>query len=592
MNGRLSAGGPNIVGISANFHDSACCVLVDGRLVAAAQEERFSRIKHDASIPRQAFRYCLQASGLTVADIDCVAYYENPTRKLARQLWSGQTNSAPGDPFRFSATRPAHQIREVLGFAGLTLFFDHHKSHAASSFFYSGFDEAAILTFDGVGEWATTVYGHGRRETIEIFEEVGFPSSLGLLYSAVTSYLGFGVNDGEYKVMGLAPFGRPTFVNQIGKLVINQPAGQYQLELRYFDFTNPRRMYTDALIALLGEPARQPESQITQFHKDVAHSLQVTLEKMVLAKAGYLRDRVGTENLCIAGGVAMNSVANGKLLRSRLFRHIYIPPACGDAGGAMGAAALAYAQLVGKCVPQEPLANACLGPDYSSGEIAMLLRDAGIEGRDFAGDEDGLLDATVGWLIDGKVIGWFHGRMEFGPRALGSRSIIADPRGSDTRDRINAAIKKRESFRPFAPSVLASRAADHFDLGRPARFMEFVCQKTSPLELPAITHVDGSARVQTVDPELSPRFAALIERFERRTGCPMLLNTSFNVRDEPIVRHPAEALLCFMKSGLDALVLEDVLVDRADVSPRCIELAQRAGRGTSPGVSHDVYTFW
>ncbi len=584
--------GPNVVGISANFHDSGCCILKSGRLVAAAQEERFSRIKHDPSLPKQAFRYCLDAAGLTIADVDCIAYYENPTKKLARQLWSGQIESAPGDPFRFSATRPARQIRESLGFQGATMFVDHHESHAASSFFYSGFREAAIMTFDGVGEWATTTYGHGHGDAIDIFEEVHFPHSLGLLYSAVTNYLGFGVNDGEYKVMGLAPYGNPVHVDRIGKLVRVGPKGQYRLDTRYFEFSNPRRMYSGALIALFDAPPRRAESEITQFHKDVARSLQVTIEDILLAKARYLRECVGSENLCLAGGVALNCVANGKLLRSGIFRQLFVPPASGDAGGALGAAAIAHARLTGERIPLEPLAHAYLGPAYPASEVQAVLQDAQIAAKDFRGNEAGLLDATVERLARGEVIGWFHGRMEFGDRALGARSIIADPRGTGMRDRINALVKKRESFRPFAPSVLGDRTGDHFDLDRPSPFMLLVCRVTSRLSLPAITHVDGSARVQTVHSETSPRFAALIEAFERQTGCPMVLNTSFNMRDEPIVRHPAEALQCFMRSGLDSLVLEDFLVDRCDLSDLSCELVQRVQHGGGAEASHHVYTFW
>jgi carbamoyltransferase len=541
-------------------------------------------------MPKQAFRYCLEAAGLSIADVDCVAFYENPTKKLARQLWSGIVESVTSDPFRFGATRPAHQICDILGFRGKPMFVDHHESHAASSFFYSGFPEAAIMTIDGVGEWATTTYGYGRGADIKLFEEVHFPHSLGLLYSTITDYLGFGVNDGEYKVMGLAPYGDPVYANQMTRLIRVAPNGQHRLDTRYFDFANRRRMYTDALPVLFGAPPREAESEITQFHKDMARSLQVTLEEIVLEKLRYLRQRFASDNLCLAGGVALNCVANGRILRSGIFKQVFVPPAPGDAGGALGAAATAHVRLTGKRITQGALVDAYLGPAYSSSEIESLLRDAKLPAKDFRGNKSGLLSATVDRLANGKVVGWFHGRMEFGPRALGARSIIADPRIAGMRDRINALVKKREDFRPFAPSVLEAKMREHFDLDRSSQFMQFVCKVTSPLDLPAITHVDGSARVQTVNSESNPRFAELIEAFELRTGCPILLNTSFNMRDEPIVRHPAEALQCFIRSGLDSLVLEDFLLDRTDVPDSSIVNSMRL-IANSPLSSH-VYTFW
>ena len=586
------SGGPNVIGISANFHDSACCVLNGGRLVAAAQEERFSRIKNDAAFPKQALRHCLSAAGLTIADIDCVAFYEDPTKKLARQIWSGQVDAAFGDPHRFNATRPARQIREIFGFEGPIEFVDHHASHAASSYYFSGFPDAAVLTVVGVGEWATTTYGHARGTRIDIFEEVEFPDSLGLLYSAMTSYLGFKVNNGEYKVMGLAPYGEPKYVDKLRCLVRIGPRGQYSLDGKYFDFTDRKCMYTDALPQLFGEAPRQPGGELTRFHRDVARSLQVTLEEILLAKTRYLRDRVASENLCMAGGVALNCVANGKILRSGLFERVYVPPACDDAGGALGAAAVAHLRRGGDGPKREPLMNACLGPAYSNDDAQAVLRDAQIPASDFRGREDELIVATVERLVAGKVVGWFHGRMEFGPRALGARSILADPRCPRMRDKVNSRVKERESFRPFAPSVLASHTQDHFDIDRPSPFMLFVCKVTSDLELPAITHIDGSARLQTVHPDTSPRYAALIEAFRQRTGCPLILNTSFNMSEEPIVCHPAEALQCFMRSGLDSLVLEDFVIDRSDLPAATCEYVRRAGYDNRPVVGHDAYTFW
>src|SRR5690242_4661738 len=555
----------NIIGISCFFHDAACCLLKDGVLVAAVEEERFSRNKHDAGIPKLAFNYCLEEGGLTIDQIDCVVYYEEPAKKLARQIWM----KLPGLPSekkvlgRLHPRRPEREIREVLGYDGPIEYVGHHQAHAASTFYYSGFKEAAIFTVDGVGEWDTTSFERGRGDDLELLETVEFPHSLGLLYSTITGYLGFEVNEGEYKVMGLAPYGKPRHVDLIRKLIINQPRGQYELDLRYFDFTSFKRMYSDEMVSLLGHPPRQPRTEIRDFHKDLARSLQYVLEEILMDKLAYLHELTGMENLCMAGGVALNCVANGRIKREGPFKRLFVQPAAGDSGGALGAAAIAYKQRTNGAGKSLTLNHAYLGPAFTSDEVASLVESTGIKAQDFRGREVELIEGVAQRLAAGKIIGWFQGRMEFGPRALGARSILADPRGDKTQDRINSIIKQRESFRPFAPAVLEDRAAAHFDLDHPSRYMLETCQVTSPIRLPAITHVDGSARVQTVDEETNPRFARLLRTFERLTGCPILLNTSFNLNYEPIVCTPADALICFIRSGLDALVLEDYLIDRS-----------------------------
>jgi len=588
--------GLNIIGISAHYHDAACCLLRDGALVCAVEEERLSRVKHDPRLPWRAFRSCLEQGGITLPDVDCVAYYEDPTKKLARQIWMGlQPDSSPETRGRIYGRLPAslgrveREIREGLGYEGPIEILDHHLAHAASSFYYSGFDEAAILTADGVGEWATTTFGRAGGSEIELFEEVLFPHSLGLLYSAITAYLGFEVNEGEYKVMGLAPYGTPRYVEQMMALVAPGEEGQYRLNLEYFDFLGQERMFSDRLVDLFGAPPRPPESELLPFHQDVARSLQLFLEEVLLDKVSFLHKRVGSRNLCMAGGVALNCVANGRILREGPFSNLFVQPAASDAGGCLGAAAVAHVRLTGERPRQGRLDHMYWGPVSSSQDVADLLAATSCQALDFRGRTEELIEATVDRLAEGKVVGWFQGRMEFGPRALGARSILADPRSPEMRDRINALVKMREGFRPFAPAVLAERAAAHFDLDHPSPFMLETCQVVSPLDLPAITHVDGSARVQTVDPQASPRFAALLERFERRTGCPVLLNTSFNLRGEPIVCTPADAILCFVRSQIDVLVVEDFLLDREQVPARWSDLAPPLHR-PEVAISHQVYT--
>jgi carbamoyltransferase len=553
----------NVLGLSAFYHESTCCLLQDGILVAAASEERFSRVKHDPGLPVEAFRFCLREGGIDVSDLDALAYYERPVDKLSRQLWAGVPEGASPDLAWLDPGQPERALRERLGCEGPILTYPHHLSHAASAFFYSGFPEAAVLTLDGVGEWATTGYGHGEGMALDLFEEVRFPHSLGLLYATLTAYLGFKVNFGEYKVMGLAPYGEPRLLERLRRLIALGPGGSYTLDLRYFDFVRGRRMYSEALCDLLGAPARRPGGEITPFHRDVARRLQALFEEVLLDKARYLHARTGSPRLCLAGGVALNCVANGRLLREGPFERLFVPPAAGDAGGCLGAAALAHRDLTGARPRQEPLRHAFFGPRWSGEEVAALVAATGFPALDFRQREADLLEAVVDRLVARQVVGWFHGAMELGPRALGARSLLADPRDPEMRERLNRLVKKREAFRPFAPSVLVDHAARHFDLDHPSPFMLETCQVISPLALSAITHVDGSARPQTVDPADCPRFAALLEAFYRRTGCPILLNTSFNVADEPIVGSPVDALFGLGTSGIDVLVLEDFLLDRA-----------------------------
>lgn len=579
----------NIIGVSAYYHDSACCLLQDGQLVAAVAEERFSRTKHDRRLPINAFRFCLKQGRLRIGDIDCLAYYESPKKKCERQLWSealacnGDTtwpHRRPGSsihnssrPADFDSARPEREIREILGYEGPINFFEHHQSHAASAYFYSGFKEAAILTVDGVGEWATTTYGSGHDSTLDLFEEVRFPHSLGLLYSSITAYLGFRVNDGEYKVMGLAPYGNARYLKQMNELISSKAKGQYALNLNYFDFLSGKRMYSEALCDLFGSTARERESDLTQFHKDIARSLQQVLEEILLEKVNYLHQRTGSANLCLAGGVALNCVANHRILNDGPFDNLFVQPAAGDDGGCLGAAALAHLQLTGRR-PAGKLDHVFKGPSYENGDVAEVLSSVGVDPMDYRKRESSLLDDVAALLAQGKVIGWFHGAMEFGPRALGARSILADPRDSGMRERINRLVKKREAFRPFAPSVLLERAAEFFELDHASPFMLETCAVKPGIDLPAITHVDGSARPQTVDRRFSPRFAALIDAFCERTGCPLLLNTSFNVRGEPIVCFPVDALRCFIKADLDVLVLEDFLIRQEMISPKLREAIQ------------------
>lgn len=585
----------NIIGISAGYHDSACCLLQDGSLIAAAQEEGFSRVKHDKSFPRRAFRYCLEQAGITIADVDCVAYYEDPELKLGRQIWMGMLSPSASRRQAIidclTRSQPQQVIQKVLGYDGPIEIVDHHLSHAASSYFFSGFEEAAILTADGVGDWPTTTYWTAKGSRIDCLEQVDFPDSLGFFYSALTSYLGFEVNEGEYKVMGLAPYGKAVYADKLFELIRRGPAGQYRLNTEYFSFLSEDSMYSENLISLLGHPPREPESDILPFHQDVARSLQVVLEEILLEKVRYLHSIAPSENLCMAGGIALNCVANSRILKEGPFARLFIQPAAGDAGGAIGAAAIAHARINGEAPERKRLEHVYLGPRSSSSEIHSFLAGTSARFEDYRGKQEDLIKVTVDHLLKGKVIGWFQGRMEFGPRALGARSILADPRRPQMRDRINALVKMREAFRPFAPAILEEKTQEHFQLDHASPFMLETCQVISTIDLPAITHVDGSARVQTVNEQTNKRFAALLQAFYDRTGCPILLNTSFNMRGEPIVCTFFDAIMCFVRSKIDLLVIEDFILSRKSI-PVLWELqAESAGaRKDGEAINHLVYT--
>ncbi len=594
---RAKKGRLNIIGISTGYHDSACSLIQDGVLVAAVQEERFSRVKNDKSFPTRSFAYCLKEGGITISDVDCIAYYEDPCLKLGRQIWMGFIPDLPAERResiinRMGSMQPKQMIRDIWGYEGRVEIVDHHLSHAASSYYFSGFEDAAVLTVDGVGDWATTTYGLGKGPQLERFEQVDFPDSLGFFYSAITGYLGFEVNEGEYKVMGLAPYGEPEYADRIRKLIEVTSEGQYRLNMKYFGFLTEDRMYTQELIDLLGQPPRPAESELTQFHMDVARSVQVVLEEIMLEKTRYLHTKVPSDNLCMAGGVALNVVANGRCLREGPFKRLFVQPAAGDAGGSVGAAAMAHVRITGESPPVKGLEHAYLGPANSATYAYKMLKASLAEFKDFRDKEDELIKYTVDRLIEGKVIGWSQGRMEFGPRALGARSILADPRRPEMRDRINALVKMRENFRPFAPAVLESEAREHFDLDHPSPFMLETCEVISPIDLPSITHIDGSARIQTVNSTTNRRFNLLLEEFFRRTGCPVILNTSFNLRGEPIVCTPYDALLCFMRSQIDLLVVEDFVLDRAGM-PSFWEVASLRYESKPDArrvVEHSVYT--
>ncbi len=552
----------NVLGISSFYHDSAACLMRDGVVIAAASEERFTRKKHDQDFPINAIRYCLDEGKILVRDLDYVGFYEKPFIKFKRLLFS-HVACFPKSFQAFLRAMPSwlHQkliipsvIQDQLQYDGPVYMIEHHMSHAASAFLVSPFQEAALLTVDGVGEWSTATYGRGSGTTIDLFKEIRFPHSLGLLYTAFTSYLGFKVNSAEYKVMGLAPYGEPRFEKEVRQLIDVADDGSFRLNMEYFAYHYGLQMTTEPFHKLFGAPPRDPEGSLDQRHKDIAASIQVVTEDVMLKMARHLHAETGLPNLCMAGGVALNCVANGRIAREAPFSNIFVQPAAGDAGGALGVAA-----YITHNVLEQPrthvMEHAFLGPAYDTDEIRALLTVKGAVFEEL--DRDALLATTAQAIADQDVVGWFQGRMEFGPRALGARSILADPRNPKNQDTVNLKIKFRESFRPFAPAVLADRATEHFELNQPSPYMLLVAQARNGREkLPATTHVDGSARVQTVDRDTNPLFHDLIEAFDRLTGMPVLINTSFNVRGEPIVCAPEEALRCFLTTGMDTLVMD------------------------------------
>jgi carbamoyltransferase len=591
----------HILGVSCYYHDASAALLHDGVLIAAAEEERFSRQKHDFRFPKNAIRFCLEQGQITGKDIDYVVFFEKPFRKLDRILMTTlQTYPQSHKVFRESMiswmldklwVRTTIQNEFGIG-RDRVLFCEHHLSHAASAYLCSPFDEAAILTVDGVGEWVTSTCGIGRGNEIRLTKQIEFPHSIGLLYSAFTAFLGFEVNEGEYKVMGMAPYGTPSYVDKVWKLVTQNRDGSFSLDMDYFSFHHStEQTYNRQFVGLFGEPrpsklpffteatgfpkyfGTAPGNydelcRLNQHYADVAASIQQVTEELLLNMAVSLHRESGLRQLCIAGGVGLNSVANARILRETPFEQVFVQPAAGDGGGALGAALWAYNTLLGQ--PRRfAMQHACWGRANSDTEIGDFLRQNSIPFRYFD-DDDKLLDHVVARLVQGKVIGWAQGRFEWGPRALGNRSILADPRNPEMKDIVNAKIKFREPYRPFAPSVLVEHSEEYFDLPQvrnhhPARYMLYVVpvRESKQGTLPAITHVDGTARLQTVFRDQSPRYYRLIERFGQATGVPVLLNTSFNLKGEPIVNTPAEAFSTFSKSEMDGLILENFVMQKA-----------------------------
>ena len=584
-----------ILGLSAFYHDSAACLLRDGEIIAAVSEERLTRKKGDPDFPRRAVDYCLSTAGIGVSDLSAVGFYDKPLLKFERILET-YLGVVPRGFRSFLLAGPLwikdklyidKQLKDELGYRGEILYSEHHESHAASAFFPSPYEEAAILTMDGVGEWATASIGVGRGNDIEILEELHWPDSLGLLYSAFTYYTGFKVNSGEYKVMGLAPYGEPKYVDIIYKELVDlREDGSFRLNQKYFNYLTGLTMTNGEFDRLFGGAPRVPESKLTQKEMDLARSVQVVCEEIMLRMARTAHKKTGLTDLCLAGGVALNCVGNGRLLREGPFKSLWIQPAAGDAGGALGIAQLIHYRHFGRPRTVTPgrdaMKGAYLGPEFTPAQIEEFLRSVGADYVRL--DEQTMIDTVAQRLAEEKIIGWFDGRMEFGPRALGARSILGDPRSPRMQADMNIKIKFREGFRPFAPSVLRERVADYFELDGDSPYMLLVAplqkHRRIPLtdeqhklwgidklnvprsDIPAITHIDYSARIQTVTRETNRRYYELIKAFERRTGCGVLINTSFNVRGEPIVCTPQDAYRCFMRTNIDALVLGPFLLEK------------------------------
>ena len=584
-----------ILGISAFFHDSAAALIENENIIAAAQLERFTRKKHDYRFPIEAIQYCIDEANISINDIDYIVFFDKPFIKFERILASYLT-TAPKGLKAFLKAMPVwikqklwipDIINNELGYKGKILFSEHHLSHAASAFFPSPFKEAAFITLDGVGEWTTTSWGIGIDNKIEIKKEIHYPHSLGLLYSAFTYYTGFKVNSGEYKVMGLAPYGRPIYVDKIlDNLIDIKDDGSFAMNMDYFNYVSGLTMTNEKFHKLFGGPPRKPETQLTQKEMDLARSVQEVTEIIMNKITKHVKKETGMKNLCLAGGVALNCVGNGKILKEKIFDNIWIQPAAGDAGGALGAAFAAYYMYLNNSREitenKDSQKGSYLGPSYSNDEILNFLNQNNIKYSKLSDEE--LFDKVSDLLIDEKVIGWFQGRMEYGPRALGNRSIIGDARSTKMQSIMNLKIKFRESFRPFAPSVLEEYVSDYFTIDRPSPYMLLVADvkedKRIPIPedkknlfgidllnipksvIPAVTHVDYSARIQTVKEETNPKYYKLIKKFYEKTGCPVIINTSFNVRGEPIVRTPQEAYICFMRTNMDYLVLGNFLIDK------------------------------
>jgi len=596
-----------VLGISAFYHDSAAALLEDGNLVGAVQEERFTRKKHDAGFPENAVQYCLDTAGIKLADVDYVAFYDKPFLKFERLLETYLAYAPRGfNSFRmamplwlkeklFQKTLLRDEMKKWqpdFDWQKRLLFGEHHQSHAASAFFPSPFEEAAILCMDGVGEWATTSLGWGQGNKLEMLKEIHFPHSLGLLYSAFTYYTGFKVNSGEYKVMGLAPYGEPRFKDLIlDKIVDLKEDGTFRLDQQYFDYCTGLRMTNDKFAELFGAPARKAEEMLTQTHMDLAASVQAVTEEIVVRLGRSVKKETGARNICLAGGVALNCVANGKLLRENIFDNIWVQPAAGDAGGAVGAAFAAYHGFMGQ--PRklnghmDGMAGSYLGPVFEDDEIAGRLGKAGAKFTRLTHEQ--MIERTAQALADSKAVGWMQGRMEFGPRSLGARSILGDARSPSMQKTLNLKVKYRESFRPFAPAVLREDLEQYFDIKSDSPYMLMVAPvnegrrramtaeedslfgidklNVPRSDIPAVTHVDYSARIQTVHKQTNPVFHALLEAFKAKTGCSVLVNTSFNVRGEPIVCTPEDAFRCFMGSEIEVLVVGNCFLEKEDQDP-------------------------
>lgn len=588
-----------ILGISCFYHDSAACLIQDGHIVAAVQEERFSRKKHDPRFPKNAIQSCLAEAGIGVEALNYVVFYDKPFLTFERLLMSYLTVAPKGlrswleaMPIWLGRKLHVHKVlQQETGYEGDVLFTEHHEAHAASAFYPSPFSEAAILTIDGVGEWATASYGFGRGNDIALLKELHFPDSLGLLYSAFTYFTGFRVNSGEYKLMGLAPYGMPRYKELIlSELVDIKEDGSIRLNLSYFDFLGGLRMTNRRFARLFSGAPRKPETPISQREMDIAASIQAVTEDVVLRMVRHLHKETGLKNLCLAGGVALNCVANGRILREGPFEDLWIQPAAGDAGGALGAALSVWHRYLQQerrdPAGRDGQRGSYLGPSYSNDAIVAFLENNGYPYRKLTREERARTIAEA--IAGGKIVGYFSGCMEFGPRALGARSILGDARRSDTQTVMNLKIKFRESFRPFAPSVLESKASEYFELDRPSPYMLLVANvreerrlaqpsedgrpmlerlKTRRSDIPAVTHLDYSARIQTVNPEHKPDYHAVLTEFEKLTGCAVIVNTSFNVRGEPIVCRPKDAYRCFMRTEMDALVLEDCILFKEEQPP-------------------------
>lgn len=584
-----------VLGLSCYYHDAAACLLEDEEIVAAATEERFTREKHDSSFPTNAVQYCLEEADITVDDVDYVAFYEKPIEKFDRIVETLVTVA----PFGFRTALHGlplwmrrrlwmrDHIESALDYSGDVLFGRHHESHAASAFYASPFEEAAILTVDGVGEWNTTTWGVGEGNDFELRGTIDFPHSLGLLYSAFTDYLGFRVNNGEYKVMGLAAYGDPVYADVIYETLIDvKPDGSFRLNLEYFKYLSRARMTGSEFASLFGQPRREPDSDLDEFHFDVAASIQSVTENVLLTLANDLYERSGKEYLCMAGGVALNSVANGRILRETPFEDTYVYPAAGDDGCAYGVAADVYYRALDneRTVPADRtdrIHGAYLGPAFSRDAVRRAVRSSELPMREYDRSES-MLETVATLLAEGNVVGIYQGRMEWGPRALGNRSILADPRDPHMQDVVNRKIKFREGFRPFAPSVLADHASDYFDVPRESPFMlqVFDVHPEKRGVLPAVTHVDGTSRIQTIRRRDNPVYYDLIDAFYERTGVPVVLNTSLNRRGEPIVRSPSEAVACFEETDMDAICFPDgdVLLTKPTVSDQLEDRARRQPR--------------